>query len=89
MESLVRSLFDAKAPRRPVNLTLNEDLVARARQHRLNLSALAEEAISAALARVAAERFREEIARGVAEHDDYLARHGSLGEALRAMGETG
>ncbi len=81
-------LFDAKAPRRPVNLTLNGDLVARAREHKLNLSALAEEAITAALARINAARFQEEIARGVAEHDAYLDAHGSLGEAIRAMGET-
>ncbi len=40
-------LYDAKASKRPVNVTLNSDLVARARAEGLNLSALAEEAVAA------------------------------------------
>lgn len=48
---------------------------------------LAEEAISRELARIAAERFREEVARGVDEHNAYLAEYGSLADAVRAMAD--
>ena len=37
-------IYDREASKRPVNLTLNSDLVARARAEGLNMSALAEEA---------------------------------------------
>lgn len=34
----MHSIFDANAPKRPVNMTLNEDLVRRAREYASNLS---------------------------------------------------
>jgi antitoxin CcdA len=76
--------IDTPAAKRPVNLTLNSDLVARARAEGLNLSALAEEALAAALARIAKARFEAEIARACLVHEQYLAEYGSLGDAVRA-----
>ena len=55
-------LYDTGAAKRPVNLTLNGDLITRARAEGLNLSALAEEAVAAALARRAREKLEAEIA---------------------------
>ena len=77
-------IYDTAAPKRPVNVTLNSDLVARARAEGLNLSALAEEAVTAALASIAKARFDAEIAQACRVHDQYLAEYGSLGEAVRA-----
>jgi antitoxin CcdA len=78
-------LFDPGAAKKPVNLSINSDLVARARAEGLNLSALAEEAVAAALARVAREKFEAEIIRACRVHERYLAEYGSLGEALRNL----
>jgi antitoxin CcdA len=78
-------LYDAAAPKRPVNLTLNGDLIARARQEGLNLSALAEEAVAAALNRRAREKWDAEIAQGCRAHDQYLAEYGSVAEAVRNL----
>jgi antitoxin CcdA len=77
-------LFDTTAAKRPVNLTLNGDVVARARAEGLNLSALAEEAVAAALARREREKLEAEVARACRVHDRYLAEYGSLGDAVRA-----
>ena len=79
------AVYDRMAPKRPVNLTLNSDLIARARAAGLNLSALAEDAVAAALARLARERLEAEIAQGCRVHEQYLAEYGSLGEALRML----
>ena len=78
--------YDAGAVKRPVNVTLNSDLVARARAEGLNLSALAEEAVATALARIAKARFEAEVAQACRVHDQYLAEYGSLGDAMRAIG---
>jgi antitoxin CcdA len=78
------ALYDPTAAKRPVNVTLNSDLVARARAEGLNLSALAEEAVAAALARIARERFEAEIAQACRVHERYLSEYGSLGDAVRA-----
>lgn len=75
---------DTPAPKRPVNLTLDSGLLARARAEGLNLSAIAEEAVAAALARIARERFDAEIAQACHVHAQYLREYGGLNEALRA-----
>jgi antitoxin CcdA len=75
--------YNLSAPKRPVNLTLNSDLVTKARAEGLNLSALAEEAVATALARRTRERLEADIARGCEVHDRYLAEYGSFAEAVR------
>jgi antitoxin CcdA len=83
-------IYNADAPKRAVNVTINSDLVERARAEGLNLSALAEAAVTAALERIARARFDAEVAQACQVHDQYLAEYGSLGDAVRAgeLGET-
>lgn len=76
-------LFDPASPKRPVNVTLNSDLVARARAESLNLSAIAEEAIAAALGRIRHARFEADVAQACLVHEQYLAEFGSLGQSIR------
>jgi|HubBroStandDraft_6_1064221.scaffolds.fasta_scaffold1021993_1 post-segregation antitoxin (ccd killing protein) len=78
---------NAGTAKRPVNVTLSSDFVARARSQGLNLSALAEEAV-AALARIGKSRFEAEIAQACRVHEQYLAEYGSLGDAVRASADT-
>ena len=81
-------VYDPNAARRAVNLSLNGDMVSRARAAHLNLSAIAEAAIASALNDVMLKRFHDEIARGVELHDAYLAEYGSLADAIRAADEA-
>jgi antitoxin CcdA len=75
--------------KRAVNISLNSDLLKRARAEGLNLSALTEQAVVTALARIARERFDAEVAQACRAHDEYLAEYGSLGDAVRAMEDAG
>jgi antitoxin CcdA len=81
-------LYDPSASKRPVNVTLNSDLVARARPAGLNLSALAEEAVAIALGRIVQKKFEAEIAQACRVHEQYLAEYGSLGDAVRANADA-
>lgn len=81
----MRQAYDPQAAKRPVNISLNADLVAKARDAGLNLSAIAEEAVATALARRARENWEAEIAAACAAHDRYLEQYGSLGEILRGQ----
>jgi antitoxin CcdA len=81
-------LYDPKASKRPVNVSLNSDLVARARAEGLNLSSLAEEAVAIALGRIAEKKFEAEIAQACRVHEQYLAEYGSLGDAVRAIADA-
>jgi post-segregation antitoxin (ccd killing protein) len=80
--------YSASAAKRPVNVTISSELVAKARSEGLNLSALAEEAVAAALARIAKTRFEAEIAQACRVHEQYLAEYGSLGDAVRASSDA-
>ncbi len=77
-------LYDTEAAKRPVNVTLYSDLVARAWAEGLNLSALAEAAVASDLARIVRARFDAEIAQACRVHKQYLTEYGSLGDAVRA-----
>ena len=81
-------LYDPHASKRPVNVTLNSDLVAHARAEGLNLSAPAGEAVAAALTRIAREKFAAEIAQACRVHEEYLEEYGSLGDAVRAAADA-
>ena len=74
-------LYNLEASKRPFNLTLNSDLVARAEG--VNLSALAEKAVVPELARIAQQKFHAEIIKACRVHEQYLAEYGSLGDAIR------
>lgn len=74
--------------RSSVSLSQDSALVDAARALGLDLSSIAEGAIGREVALAAVERFRAEVALGVAEHEAYLAEYGSLSEAVRAMVEV-
>jgi antitoxin CcdA len=77
-------LYDTDSAKRPVNLTMNGDLVTRAKAEGLNLSALAEEAVATALAQRARQKWEADIAESCRAHDRYLAEYGSLNDAVTA-----
>jgi antitoxin CcdA len=76
-------------PRRSVNLTLPVSLIEQARRAGLNLSGVAETAIAAEVARLARERFAEEIRHGIKQHHRWLDEYGSLADEVRAAQDPG
>lgn len=69
-------LFDAAARKRTVSLSLNADLVEKARAAGLNLSRIAEAAIAEEYRRVDSERWTAEMRDAVRWADAYVAAHG-------------
>ncbi len=82
-------VFDPRAAKRAVNLTLNGDLVIRARAEGLNLSALAEAAVARALEQRAQERLAADIEQSCRTHELYLTEYGSLGDAVATVIDAG
>lgn len=74
--------------KRTVSLTLTAELVERAKAQKLNLSALAEEALAKAVAEREREELRAEIAAGIAFCDAYEAEHGSFAEMVQEYNES-
>jgi antitoxin CcdA len=80
----MRQTRHPQAAKRPVNLTINSDLLEKARAEGLNLSTLAEGAIATELDRRARERWDAAIAEACAAHERYLSEYGSASDLLRA-----
>lgn len=74
--------YDTSARKRPVNLTLNEDLVARARKLTGNLSGVVETLLVDYVERAGVERDerRDALATTVAAWNAHAEAHGSLAD---------
>ena len=79
-----RPVYDTAAPRRTVSLTINADLMARAKAEAINVSAIAERALAAELTERVRARLIEELKRGAEAHDAFVAEHGSFADQVRA-----
>ena len=69
--------------RRPLNVTVDPQLVAEARALGIPLSATVEEALRARIAIARQERWRAENADAILEANERVARGGTFGDAFR------
>jgi len=79
--------YDRAAPKRPVNMTLNEDLIRRVRGITSNLSETVESLLAAFVDDAeaqAAERARQ-VAAHIAANEAFVAKHGSLADEFSGL----
>jgi antitoxin CcdA len=67
-------------PKRRVSLSVSVEMRGAAREERVNLSALLEQALSGELTRLRRGRWREENANAVSAYNEHLASHGTCFE---------
>ena len=79
------ALFGTSARNRTVSLTVNSDLLDKARAAEVNISRVAEEALAAALLAIQQEALHQEITRDMDVLAAYVAAHGNPAAELRAM----
>ena len=72
-------IYDDSAPRSPVTFEVYEDLYAKVKEAGLDIDAIAERALDEALR----ERIREEIRQELEVYNEFVAKHGTLADALR------
>ncbi len=79
--------YDRAAPKRPVNLTLNDDLVRRARRFTANLSETVEALLATYLAQAEASEIRldQQVADYIKISDAFAAEHGSLADEFPTL----
>ena len=78
---------DRAAPKRPVNMTLNEDLVRRARGFTPNLSETVETLLAAFVeeAEAKATDREQQIAAHIAANNAFVAKHGTLADEFDGL----
>jgi post-segregation antitoxin (ccd killing protein) len=76
-------LFEPKAAKQTVSITLNSDLYAKAKSMGINTSKVAEEALAAKYGELCSEALIAELQRGLAAVASYAEQHGSFAELVR------
>ncbi len=77
--------YDTRAPKRPANLSINGDLLAKARALDINLSATLEQALAVALREKQRDRWLAENKAAIAAYNDHVEKHGVFSDGLRGF----
>ncbi len=81
-------LFNPKAPKQTVSITLNSDLYAKAKSAGINASKVAEQALASRYAELQSEAIRAELQRGLSAVENYADQHGSFADLVREHYES-
>ena len=82
-------LFDPKASKQTVSITLNSDLYAKAKGVGINASKVAEQALAAEYSERRREALRAEVQKDLAAAETYAEQHGSFADLVREHYERG
>ncbi|TNH19666.1 type II toxin-antitoxin system CcdA family antitoxin [Halomonas sp. BL6] len=76
-------LYDAAAPKKAANLSINSDLLRRTRELNINLSATLERALKEELAKCEAQRWVEENRAAIKSYNNFVEQYGCFGDEFR------
>ncbi len=78
-------LYDLTAPKKATNLSLNSDLLNKARGLKVNLSATLEQALNDKLKTAAAEKWKKDNAAAIEAYNEFVAENGLLSDEYRVF----
>ena len=79
----MHNLYDENAPKKPTNLSLNSDLLAKTRALNINLSATLEQALQQKLVIEETRKWAEENKQAIAAYNNFVEENGCFGDEFR------
>jgi antitoxin CcdA len=76
---------DPKAPKKPVNVSINSDLLRQARDMKINLSRTLEEKLEQLLREERARRWQEENREAIEAHNRYVEKYGLFNDIRKRL----
>jgi antitoxin CcdA len=76
-------IFDASAPKKPTNLSINSDLLQQAKEHHINLSQTLELRLAEILRDEKRRNWLEENREAMEEYNQRIETHGVFSDGLR------
>ena len=76
-------LYDLKAPKKPTNLSINSDLLSKARASKINLSATLERALTQQLRQNERENWKNENREAIEALNELAEKHGLFSDSFR------
>lgn len=77
------SIFDPEAPKKATNVSVNSDLLTKARELKINLSSTLERALGEQVAARQRELWKKENRAAIEAYNELVAANGSFGDELR------
>ncbi|MBL7005319.1 MAG: type II toxin-antitoxin system CcdA family antitoxin [Gammaproteobacteria bacterium] len=75
--------YDSKAPKKPTNLSINSDLLLKARERKINLSATLELALAQQLRQSEREKWKSENKEAIEALNELAEKHGLFSDSFR------
>lgn len=77
--------FDTQASKKPTNVTINSDLLAKAKELKINLSATLETALTELVAARQRELWKRENQAAIEAYNQLVEKHGTFSDDLRSF----
>lgn len=81
----MQAAYDTQAPKRPANLSVNGDLLNKAKEAGINLSATLEQALVTALREKQRAQWLAENKAAMAAYNGHVEQHGVFSDGLRSF----
>ena len=81
----MQSLFDNQAPKKPTNVSINSDLLAKAKELKINLSATLESALVDLVNAKQRELWKKENQNAIAAYNQMVEERGTFSDDTRAF----
>lgn len=81
----MQSIFDTQAPKKPTNVSINSDLLAKAKDLKINLSATLETALIELVNAKQRELWKKNNQSTIAAYNQMVEEHGTFSDDMRAF----
>lgn len=78
-------LYDSQAPKKATNLSINSDLLTKAKELDINLSAALEQALAQLLKQHQQEQWLKDNREAIAAYNQDVEKHGAFSDGLRSF----
>jgi antitoxin CcdA len=76
-------VFNSQAPKKPTNVSINSDLLEKARGLKINLSATLEEALAVQVRAEQRSQWKKENAKAIQAYNNFIEENGVFSDGLR------
>jgi len=81
----MQTIFDGTAPKKPTNLSINSDLLQKARNLKINLSATLENALTQIVKEKQEQEWLEANKEAIQDYNNLVDKHGVFSKELRSF----
>lgn len=82
---MAEPVYDPSAPKKPVNLSINSELLRQARELRVNLSKALEQRLAEIVREERARRWQEENREAIEAHNRFIEKHGLFSDIRKRV----